>query len=603
MVGMFTPEPLPDDVLQQVFLFSCFNACGYHDDVHLRRVCSVNQQWRRAAISYCALWTDLHLIDFENKSTESMRRATKRMQMYLGRSGTVLPISFGFTASTRNPADETPKEWTPVRKALGILIDEHPRWHIVSLNLPSSGMQQLQKVGGPLPYLRYLDVITPVAFVPSSESEQDSGLNGFVDAPNLRVLSYESKSGAIPWHARSLARLPLSQLEYIESVSYNDRGLYRDILESAALNIEQIVITSHLNDAIPPDLTSTYNLPHLTYLKLYADEFKWDIATHLKNITLPSLRHLEVRCGIPYPTSQMYRGILRLIVNSHCPQLVHLACSSSTDDPQALIEILDLCHRSLRLLDINFPNDVVNLNILTFGRFRYSYERKEVPGLQTLIFRARRNFSITSTQTEALAQMIRTRFAIYVGNYSIPCGERPALREVIFVWSSGSHIRSDIAPKLSGYSYDHSPQEDQAWRDVDSQIRDEFLANDHPRRAFFSTALMQRFDRLLRELESLDLENIDMGTHKLMAHGFPTFLRLLGEKKAGSIPGDNVWGFRRRARQLLDRWKPFLLYDARRFRWCYYLGGILAFRFGTFWGGRRLSEEKLFQEIASKGCD
>lgn len=132
-----------------------------------------------------------------------------------------------------------------------------------------------------------------------------------------------------------------------------------------------------------------------------------------------------------------------------------------------------------------------------------------MPWLDTLVFRARGDFTTSFYQIEMLLPMIRTRFGVYRDGYtrsaSMNCAPRPQLQEVIFLWSSESHICSDIAPKLSGYSYDHLPQEDQAWRDVDSRTRDEFLASDHPRRAFFSTVLMHRFDRLLKELESLDL--------------------------------------------------------------------------------------------------
>ncbi|KAF6748604.1 hypothetical protein DFP72DRAFT_574159 [Ephemerocybe angulata] len=280
MVGMLKPERLPDEVIQRIFLLSCFDAEGTHDAVHLQRLCSVNRRWRRAAISYCTLWTTVPPIKLESKSTVTMRRATMSMQLYLGRSG-ALPISFEFIASTRNPTDETPEQWAPVRTALGILIDECRRWDIVSLNLPSSGMRELQEIGGPLPCLTSLEVVTPVAFVSSSESVQDSGLNGFINAPNLRRIAYESKSGTMPWHARSLAKLPLSQLESLKSVSYNDRGVYRDILETR-LNIQSIEIITYLTDAIPPDLTGTYHLPHLTFLKLYANEFHWNIATHLE---------------------------------------------------------------------------------------------------------------------------------------------------------------------------------------------------------------------------------------------------------------------------------------------------------------------------------
>lgn len=48
---------LPDEVLQQVFLFSCFDSEGKHNDQALRRLCSVDRRWREAAINRCLLWS------------------------------------------------------------------------------------------------------------------------------------------------------------------------------------------------------------------------------------------------------------------------------------------------------------------------------------------------------------------------------------------------------------------------------------------------------------------------------------------------------------------------------------------------------------------
>ncbi|KAF5337015.1 hypothetical protein D9611_002946 [Ephemerocybe angulata] len=159
-------------------------------------------------------------------------------------------------------------------------------------------------------------------------------------------------------------------------------------------------------------------------------------------------------------------------------------------------------------------------------------------------------------------------------------------------------LRSDLAPKVSKFSYDHQDLDDQAWRDVDPWIRYKFLTSYHSRRAWVNPVLMARYERLLGKLESLDLKKSGMATHKLMAHGFPTFLRLVGEKEGGTIPGDRVFLYRWRARRLLNKWKPFLLRDARRFRWCYYYTeGILTLKWGTVWNGRELTDEELWQEI------
>ncbi|KAF5331923.1 hypothetical protein D9611_008932 [Ephemerocybe angulata] len=204
------------------------------------------------------------------------------------------------------------------------------------LLFPASTLMETTTLTTSGAFVRSTAIATPVALVPSSESEQDSGLDGFIGA--------------------YCPKLPLSQLECIKSVSYNDRGLYRDILETATLNIQRIEIISYLNDAIPSDLTVTYNLPHLTHLKLYANEFQWNIVTHLENVTLPGLLYLEMRCGIPDPTLEwkMYVSIKTLVQKSGC-SLEYLAFSSHSANPNALGDILKMSP-NLVFLDLNFSN-------------------------------------------------------------------------------------------------------------------------------------------------------------------------------------------------------------------------------------------------------
>ncbi|KAF6748601.1 hypothetical protein DFP72DRAFT_916413 [Ephemerocybe angulata] len=566
---------LPDEVLQQVFLFSCFDSEGMHGEQTLRYLCSVDHHWRETVISHCHLWTSLPPMHFDDRNPETVPRVISGVKLYLCRSGS-LPISFEFEAS-KHPYP-VGRDFTQIQSALTLLLEQGSRWGRVILKLPGFGIKQLvETIKGPFPSLASLDILIP-EFPHIVASPQGSGslLDVFCDAPNLRELSYRSSHFWKTDIVEGLAKLPLSQLEVFKSISQDDRRAYCDILESPSPNLRSIECASK-DFVVLPRSTSIF-LPHLTILKLHAYEFLCDIASHIETLTLPSLKHLEVKSNTPERVlgDQMYTAIQTLVRQSSC-SLESLCFSSELSNSLALTNILSQSPELVEL-DFLFP-DAECISAMVYDP---SSPSPIAPKLKTLIFRSQSTWHWYNNplQSAALNKMLMSRSTSLRSDAKRKDTDG-MLQEVTFLYVSELTLLYNLSPTVGDVCFDGEDMAKQAWKDTDAWARYMIMTPYHSLGDWFNPKLMLTFQRLMRNLESLGLKGGDLGTHKLMAYGIPSFLHALGLMKTGSVPGDRLFHFRYRAKKLLKRWKPFLLRDARRYRWCHYARGTACLKWGT----------------------
>lgn len=584
-------QDLPDEVLQEVFVSTCFDSKAPHDTSTLPHLCSVGRRWRDAATKHCSLWTKIPPLNVEDKDKDYMRRLTAGLKLYLARSGS-LPISFQFLGNKNlhGVPENQAQDYNPAREVLALLIRESHRWDNVVMKLPLFGLQtdQLRSMRR-VPRLSSLDIFIPTWGEIYPESP---GLDVFQNAPNLRRLACDqSHPGGIPY----FVKFPLVQLESYKVISWADGGAYRDLLSSPSSRLQRVECITYKFEFLPRS-PSTF-LPHLAYLKLRSHAFFCDVASHLATLTLPALVHLQVICDTSGDMlmDRMYTSIQTLLFQSGC-SLELLSFSSQESNASALKDILA---RSPNLveLEINFP-DKDCISALTLQPASAS---PVTPHLKTLIFRPQGtwHWNTSKEEGEALVEMLRSRSASLrvAGNN----GLKQALREVIFLYSSDTVMLHDLSPTLSDVSFDRDELEEQAWAQdtLDGWwVRHMFLRPLHHRSDSFSPTLIKKFERAIRDMEGIDLEKACVGTHKLMCHGFPTLLRLVNEMEGGVIPGDRLLRFRARAGRLLEKWKPYLLRDARRYRWCRYPGGTMSLKWnGTLDSGRELTEGELWDDV------
>ncbi|KAF6748605.1 hypothetical protein DFP72DRAFT_916430 [Ephemerocybe angulata] len=580
---------LPDEVLQQVFLFSCFDSEGKHNDQALRRLCSVDRRWREAAINRCLLWTSPPPLHLDGKGPEDVRRVTAVLELYLIHSGT-LPITFELAAS--KPPIRMPSDVLPIREALTLLLQQSHRWERAVLKLPSFGLKQIQEsIKGPLPFLYSLDVlIPPFAEIPTA-SGSVPGLDIFCNAPNLRELSCDSSFGWMSDSLGPLDKVPHSQLEIFKSISQDDRNAYCDILDCPSPELRSVECACYSFETLP---ASKFNfLPKVTVLRLRAYEFLCDIASHLETLTLPALLHLEVRCSSPQTllAGLMYTGVQTLVRQSGC-SLERLSLSSGESSPAAFTDILALSPNLVEL-DITFP-DTESLTSLTLDT---SPEAPPVvPKLKTLIFRSPStwHWSTSDEQGQAFVKMLASRTTALLSEK----GEstQQALQEVILLYPSAITLFFDLPSKIAHKIFEKGENGEPAilGKRIDYWTRYMLTAHYRSRKDWFNPKVVVKFERFMRRLEAVNLKG-DVETHTLMAYGMPTFLRELEEMEGGKIPGDRVFRFRSRAKRLLAKWKPFLLRDARKYRWCHYSDGTARMRWDT--GDCEFNDEEIWDDV------
>ncbi|KAF5336932.1 hypothetical protein D9611_003071 [Ephemerocybe angulata] len=618
---------VPEDVWQQIFAYVIAlpdDRMKHHRVSHdaLIRICKVAGLWRSAAVNYCPLWTTLPPITI-NKcgySTSNARDEQQKTNMYLARSGTTLPISFQLFV--RFPWGPTQKEIASFKSVLSdmmaTLINQCHRWETVHLTIPDFLTGQLGLIHGKLPRLSALYLSLLLLDLEDKEilapkvNVNLTPIDCFSDAPSLRHA--ETHLDTVSQHTRTCARaespiviLPWSQLECFASKGVPDTAL-KAIIEAQPQNLKKIRYNA--NYGSPPQSAPSF-LPQLEEL-IWVD-VKYGIsratapagspphlaaaASQFNHITTPNLTKLIIQQYAAY-VDEIGPAVRDLIYRSFCSlQSLYL----DSIDPQSR-EFFDIILLSPQLQHLGIPHTWGStLRFLVLDPFSLN---PVLPKLKTLWIRSfiwsgrlfassDANFSMNAvclyemvwSRTEALDSIVPSRY--FPHHKKLQRLEEVRLlgydADAIYSeWTELQAFKGD-APAEGRVQSDHVDRiaKQYAFGKESPAIKKCFRQKGRSRTmrgqigALFNAFAHKRLDALMREVEAIDLKKYT--SHELIRRRIPYILAELGGNfksrfSFNIIPGNILYGFRRRARNLLAKWKPFLIQDfrARRYLWMSY---------------------------------
>ncbi|KAF5337260.1 hypothetical protein D9611_002997 [Ephemerocybe angulata] len=535
----FSPSSIrgvPGEVLQQIFAFVVFNEDGGASNINscmrLRCLCSVSHQWRQAAIGHCILWTRLHPITVGHTDETRIRKSIRRLHLHLERSG-VLPISFSLTIY---PVAWPQKGITDpaIFDLLRVLLNQCHRWGKVQFNVPLICFaEKFNHIRGNIPLLSELAIDS--AYWPYWVEADDSQpqLDCFAHAPSLRKVVYADSS---QWNHVSLFtrfELPWSQVEELK---------------------------------VDGGITGT-------------------VMTQLDTLTLPSLKHLEVRRRTsPGPT---FDSILGLIKRSGC-SLEHLCVLTLEHGPQVSFPKILALSPQITELYIASPGDDMLEALISDP----TSPDPVLPKMKTLLIFDRYLGGARSINIAALSAVIKSRTG-RLGKGEDTRGMAQALEEVILYslwwdngdwrgngnwwdsgdwWDNGETLQKQISLLETAHADGGgveiaripNPLEELA-SEARTTLFLDFAPQVVTRGHVYNLSRHFKMHQLMSKLERVDLEKDN--SRIFVYKGIAYLLALVNLRERGQVPGDPLFQFRSRAGKLLKKWKPFLIRDVNSYTW------------------------------------
>ncbi|KAF5337259.1 hypothetical protein D9611_002996 [Ephemerocybe angulata] len=560
---------IPDEILRQVFEFIVLDGDGDHDATYLRRLCSVSHRWRQAAIGNCLLWTQPDPICIFKVNERRIQRYSQRLKLYLGRSG-ALPLTF--TLIVHASAWKLGTANAAILEIVQALVSHCHRWQEAMFRVPLLFYsEKMSSIRGHVPLLSSLRIDTDY----HGDDAPDDGafkIHCFADAPNLRKVVYDTRYAINNQFDNGLAIVhfdfPWSQLEELTADAQGDNA-YANLLESQPLELHTLEYMSHTISDLPTTIPLT--LPKLGVLKLNVVDVPGDLLAHLSTLTLPSLKHLEIR-GFSTPEVP-FDHILALIRRSGC-SLERLCLNTSNGSQSSFSKILTLSP-DITELYISAPGaDILEALILD--------PSSPAPVLPKLKILSIRNTDVDGVSrildAAALSSMIKSRTEGFVKD--APHSITQALEEVNFLWDDAEMLHLQISlletPEAEN-SLDRVPP---ALEELASRARTtlttDFTPWWHPRRRYINLRHHIRMHKFMLELENIDLRK--QNSRILVQKSIPYLLGRLRQRGGGRVPGDHIFRFRYRAGKLCKKWKPFLIRDAQPYVWSHIGEGTASIR-------------------------
>ncbi|KAJ2921042.1 hypothetical protein H1R20_g16055, partial [Candolleomyces eurysporus] len=454
-----------------------------------------------------------------------IRNLEPKLRVYLSRSGGT-PLSINFKTSQEVWNDSDARSLTE-SNLLSLLIAQCHRWQSLELCLPADMYNTvLHPIKGNMPLLQTLQLIV---IDPSTSQSQ------------LRALD----------------------------LNYNGPG---------------------------PALAfgASFTLTKLERLTLYANQRSLSLFTLFELITLPALSRLTIRgefSPLESLASSVCKKVLDLIKRSKC-SLQHLSFEFPLDTRQeAIYHILSLSP-DLEYLEVpHLDSEGLRRLVLTPDRAESSNPSAShpniLPKLKILKLCWYGDFDSPETNppyfplnetgivdASALKDVVHSRTqALYALNGDLSRESHP-LEEVDLRrydamklesdWNKATNTNveetSDALAQEIEEDLDHIHY--YGWTHPDErELQDEDRANPD---------VHTELDRQIRKMESIDLESYP-NTLVFARRNIPHFLEEIRTMNAGRIPGDDIFDFRGRVGKLSDKWKPFILRDARKspYSWRY----------------------------------
>lgn len=565
---------------------------------------SISRAIRSAALRECILWTALPAITLlPNRSR--IAHQTDIFKKFLQRSGT-LPISWSLAFGSKIwGSDHT----SGITSLLQLLADHCHRWEDVRLEIPFSAVEQLAPIKGKLPVLSTLRLYVHRKETPGENIRcLPAQIDYFLEAPALHTVTWKDVSSQ-PF----VVSLPWSQLVDVTVIS-RDRTPYHSLiaLQTPTLRKLRYEIVSTVFDAEPPPHLSPrapFTLPHVGTLCLKASTMSGTfVPVDIDSLILPSLTDLEIEGWLDI-TASLYDRVESLVARSGC-HLNRLALGADGDDIFSHWQIQLICFplitslcsaiTHLDLVDVRediFPlllldpasaNPVLpKLRILVL-RFRFAYVDAEI---------SRAFWEVAESRTNLLTQ---ARLG------STDNGDRfQVLEEVRFVFETSDLMQGDVQESVdapAGPPYDGDDMELMTLAKKARQcLKSAFRSDGAPLRTIASLKLQLELDTVLKKLEKLNLENRQ--SYPLTLKSVPALLRSISSLPSGSIPGDQVFRFRRRASRICEKWRPHLLRDYQGdrfpFRWSYPKPGEAVLKWHPPSRSDHFDEDEIWKEVGT----
>ncbi|KAJ2935956.1 hypothetical protein H1R20_g1136, partial [Candolleomyces eurysporus] len=575
---------IPIEIWQRIFEFVVFDPT-LEDCDPLRLVCRVSRYWNAAATTHQVLWSLLPPVSYFNTIgpiTPMQHGAmNRRLRVFLERSGS-MKISFRFYYSSSQEVWKVNK--SKVIETLGILIEVCERWKVAIMEISTELLEVLNRAT-PLPNLTKLQLGLNVWGQEWGEyvrGPRSLTVDQFANAPSLRHVSLGTTTtvgaqGSTRNNTTFYFSLPWHQIEVYRSKTKRDTSYHTLLLDTRA-HERLKEIDCDAVDIVPSTirLPEPATLPRLTRLCLRFGAVIQgvDVLRHLAKMTVPSLKVLEVHGAYFLHKNPLYQTVTDLVQRSGCSgSLVRLRLDENVapGDVGQFRKFLLGCP-SLEYLDVRMLEDyelaslahhlvLPKLKILTL---RWPSELAREPELRTPILQPSTLLEVVQSREQGSLQEVRL-----IGNYT----------EDNIEWNAQLNLFDfSELPQFTGGSMVSAFQLQEAveWQ---KELQEKFTGiipdlgggRYYSKGAPANMMLHWEMHKLMRKLEELDLAGSEGLGQILVRRGVLHQLYSITHTEPGVIPGDRMYYFRKRAKDLLEKWKPVILpgYQALRHRWCY----------------------------------
>ncbi|KAJ3504464.1 hypothetical protein NMY22_g17918 [Coprinellus aureogranulatus] len=565
---------LPPELLQHIFhLVVSYYDYDFEDSDDRRNICLVCKYWSSIAISHPILWTyDFPPLRIPQDAAHA-QSANTRLRMCLTRSGS-LPLDLASHVEY--------KDWTErkelVLTTMSLMTNECHRWRRVSLTLPVEAWDPvLSRVRGHVPMLKIFAFATP--FSEPLEDLSSPTFDYFAEAPSLDDLMFDTY-----WDGAALERngldvvFPWSQLTSFSGWLPRCH-IYRDIMSQAGSNLIDIRYRCRTGKTPYPQGPSTVTFPFLTDYDFSEslETTEENFAYHLDTLNLPSLKYLRI-VNSNAPSEVFTQKLLSLVQRSHCP-LVKLITNTISNTP-AFMNLLSLCPT---IVDLSVRN--ISAEYLLQLALDANTSDPILPNLRKLRIVSRALEALTELDAPALMQMVESRtFAMVHNDPQTPGSTWKALEDVYLTGYGSARIHHALTRWECG-SKELQRRRDQfgspspytagdALCDLAAMVERAFEAfNNCPPdiEPGIIGPLFGGAQHAVGELEGLDLARVNTSIltrrnvpYRLMRvrdHCFE--LRETRNTEALGVDLAAALLLGSRADALLEKWKPFIIRDAR----------------------------------------
>ncbi|KAF5340272.1 hypothetical protein D9611_007765 [Ephemerocybe angulata] len=566
---------IPIEVWQQIFVFVLLgvDTSQNHYDGALQRLCYTSRLWNIAAKSERGLWCRFPTFRFKGKVLGGST-ATRRVEFYLSMSGT-LPFSFSFSYQ-HHPSLSWSKISQPAM-VLKALVAASSRWKSATLSIPHDILFLLNPIHSHFPFLENLDLtLLQGSRLRPYYSNWRLDIDHFSLAPNLRHVRF-NLSAEGEWAARTWIRtvvylkLPWHQLESMQNNVHHDTSFSEIVrLSKRLVGLDFGAMSANFQALSAKPIS----LPLLStlHLKLSIDIVESGFLLHLRKLNLPSLKELRIKERTRNP-DDLYDAIARLVQRSGC-SLERLAVGEvgptvfSYTRAGDIARLLSPCHD---LTELDFGPNLGDDNVKAISLDRLE---RLVPALKKLTIRC---ITPNSESWEAKRIPLDPRTFLDMVRSRVSQMESPEwqsgggdLLTIDFIedglddgafWRGQLHLFEES--RLPPFDqFDISPKLVDGWAKA---LRRFCTPPDE-----IDLAQHWQVHDVMEELECLDFSNQD--SRIISRWGVVNFLSTITKTKASGIAVDNKrYRFRGRAKELIRKWRPFLLRDHRscRYRWYY----------------------------------